>query len=326
MDNRICYIYRKPSPKYFSIENVFSGIKDCFKKEYNTEHFVLKFAGGSPTVVFKNIWDLNKAKNTIYHITGDVHYMALATGKKSVLTIHDVGSANQGSFFKKLYIKIFWFWLPAIFIGRITVISEFTKQELSKIIPFSKSKIRVVSNYIDPNFIQKPLPNNIRPIILFVGVKPNKNLELSLRAIKDIPCEITIIGELTTSQKLLIETLGLEVNSKTNLTREEIRYYYESCDLLCFASTYEGFGMPIIEAQAIGRPVLTSNCGAMKEVAKDSACLINPNDLKDIKHGVLKILEDDFYKQKLIKKGLENCKRFKLENIASAYQKVYEEL
>jgi glycosyltransferase involved in cell wall biosynthesis len=326
MDKKICFIHRKSSPKYFSIENVFLGVENYFKNKLSVQQFVLKLSGGSPKVLFKNIISLNKSRDAIYHITGDVHYMALATGKRSVLTIHDVGSANQGSFLKKLYIKMFWFWLPAIFIGRITVISEFTKHELSKVIPFAKSKIRVISNYVDPNFKQKPLKQNTIPKILFVGVKPNKNLELSLEAIKDIYCNITIIGELTTSQNQLIMKLGLDVNCETNLTREEIRYCYESCDLLCFASTYEGFGMPIIEAQALGRPVITSNIGAMKEVAKDSACLVDPNDINAIKNGILKIIEDAAYKNDLIKRGLENCKRFKLENIASAYQKVYEEL
>nr|WP_321246922.1 glycosyltransferase family 1 protein [uncultured Psychroserpens sp.] len=326
MSNKICYIHRKSSPKYFSIENIFVGIENHFSKKNDTQQFKVKFAGGSPKVLFKNIKSLNKNKDTIYHITGDVHYMALATGKKSVLTIHDVGSANQGGLFKKLYIKIFWFWLPALFIGRITVISEFTKHELSKVIPFAKSKIRVVSNYVDPNFQQKPLKQNSKPEILFVGVKPNKNLELSLEAIKDISCRITVIGELNVSQKLLVKKLGLDVNSQTNLTREEIQHCYESCDLLCFASTYEGFGMPIIEAQAIGRPVLTSDIGAMKEVAKNSACLVNPYDVHAIKNAVLKIIEDDVYKNELIKRGIENCERFKLEHIASAYQRVYEEL
>jgi glycosyltransferase involved in cell wall biosynthesis len=326
MDKKICYIHRKSSPKYFSIENVFLGIESYVKNKLSIQQFVLKLSGGSPKVLFKNIISLNKSRDTIYHITGDVHYMALATGKKSVLTIHDVGSANQGGFLKKLYIKIFWFWLPSIFIGRITVISEFTKQELLKVIPFAKSKIRVVSNYVDPNFKQKPLKQNTKPKILFVGVKPNKNLELSLEAIKDIHCHITIIGELTTSQSQLIKTLGLEVKSETNLTSEEVRDCYKSCDLLCFASTYEGFGMPIIEAQATGRPVITSDIGAMKEVANESACLVNPYDIASIKNGVLKIIEDDNYKNDLVKRGIENCKRFKLENIASAYQKVYEEL
>jgi glycosyltransferase involved in cell wall biosynthesis len=326
MDKEICYIHRKTSPKYFSIENVFLGIENYFKTKFNTQQIILKLSGGSPKVLFKNIRGFKKNKSKIYHITGDVHYMALATGKMSVLTIHDVGSANQGGFLKKLYIKMFWFWLPSIFIGRITVISEFTMHELSKVIPFAKSKIRVVSNYVDPNFQQKPLKQNSKPEILFVGVKPNKNLELSLEAIKDISCRITIIGELTTSQKQLIKTLGLDVNSQVNLTRDEIQHCYESSDLLCFASTYEGFGMPIIEAQAIGRPVLTSDIGAMKEVAKDSACLVDPNDANAIKKGIMKIIEDDAYKKELIKRGIENCKRFKLEHIASAYQKVYEEL
>lgn len=326
MKKSIRYILRKPNPKYFSIENIFFGLEKYLKNEFNTKQLVLKFSGATPQIIIKNIVSFKRDNSCVYHITGDVHYMAIITGKKTVLTIHDVGSANSGRFLKRLYIKTFWFWLPALFVGRITVISEFTKNELSKIIPFAKSKIRVVPNYVDPQFKPAAPHSNRYPTILFVGTKPNKNLEVSLEAIKDIACEIIIIGELSEKQNVLIKSLKLNVINRSNITRQEVLQSYIECDMVCFASTYEGFGMPIIEAQAIGRPVITSDFGAMKEVAKESACFVNPYDKKSIKLAVLKIIEDNDYKKELIKLGLENCKRFKIEQIAEDYNKIYKEL
>jgi len=93
-----------------------------------------------------------------------------------------------------------------------------------------------------------------------------------------------------------------------------------------FASTYEGFGMPIIEAQAIGRPVITSNIGAMKEVALDTACLVDPYDVESIKNGIQKLIRDEAYRDLMIKKGLKNVERFSLETISNQYIALYKSI
>lgn len=67
-----------------------------------------------------------------------------------------------------------------------------------------------------------------------------------------------------------------------NLSNEEIKKKYEDCDILTLVSTYEGFGMPIIEANRVGRPVITSNILSMPEVAGEAACLVNPFDIENI--------------------------------------------
>ena len=83
---------------------------------------------------------------------------------------------------------------------------------------------------------------------------------------------------------------------------------------------YEGFGMPIIEGQSIGRVVVTSNLSPMKEVAGNSAILVNPYDIESMKQGYLKaIKEHDYY----IKLGKINVKRFNLEEITKQYYQLY---
>ena len=86
---------------------------------------------------------------------------------------------------------------------------------------------------------------------------------------------------------------------------------------------YEGFGLPILEAQATGRPVITSNEASMPEVAGDAAILVNPYEVVEIKEAVEKIISDKKLREDLIKKGIENIKRFTPEKIAENYASLY---
>ena len=84
--------------------------------------------------------------------------------------------------------------------------------------------------------------------------------------------------------------------------------------------------MPIIEAQSVGRPVVTSNLGAMKEVAEDSALLVDPFDITSIRSGILSVIENEALRNLLIEKGLNNVQRFSTKSIAKEYMKIYNEL
>lgn len=327
MKASVSYIFRHPDVKYKSIEGVFLNLKKVVARKIDTSIIELNYSGGGLNTIWSNLKTFKKKQNVIYHITGDVHYMALVTGKSTVLTIHDVGSALSSNLIKRLYIKFLWFWLPALFVERITVISAFTKQELSTIIPFAKHKIKVIHNPLDSQFNFSAYQFNAsKPKILLMGTKANKNIELILEAIKDLVCEVSIIGQLTDNQKKMLQTHKTAYSNAFNISLEDIIDAYKSCDLICFASTYEGFGMPIIEAQAVGRPVVTSNLGAMKEVANDTACLVDPYDVNSIREGVLKVCRDAIYREALIKKGIKNIERFQPEKIAQDYIEVYEEL
>lgn len=267
-----------------------------------------------------------KAKpNTVYHITGDVHYMAIALGKQAILTIHDVGSVTgKGGWMKRWYLKMFWFYLPAIRVKNITVISEFTKQELSKIIPSYTHKIRVIYNPVNPVFkwTEKTF-NTQEPLILLMGTKPNKNLERTLEALSGFKCRLLIVGELTPPQRKLLETLQYNYSNQVHLSLAAVYTCYQACDLLCFASLYEGFGMPIIEAQAVGRPVITANIGAMKEVAGGAAIAVNPYDAYEIRVAVEQLVVNQTYREQLVTKGFKNTERFSMAAVSNSYLELY---
>ena len=110
------------------------------------------------------------------------------------------------------------------------------------------------------------------------------------------------------------------------LTDLELVEAYRRCDMVVFASLYEGFGLPILEAQAMGRPVITSNFGAMKEAAGDGALLVDPYSVEAIREAVLRIKREPALREDLIAKGLRNAERFRAEAVAARYGELYRNL
>jgi glycosyltransferase involved in cell wall biosynthesis len=81
--------------------------------------------------------------------------------------------------------------------------------------------------------------------------------------------------------------------------------------------------MPIIEANAVGRVVITSNISSMPEVADNASHYVDPFSIDDINKGFLKIINDENYRERLVEKGYENCTRFSAENIGRQYAALY---
>lgn len=263
----------------------------------------------------------------INHVTGDVHYLALSLPNRILLTIHDCVSLNRLTGPKKSVFKLLWYTLPVWRSNLVTVVSEWTKRELLTHVNCLPGKIRVIPNCVSPEFEFFPKEfNDVKPRFLCVGTKPNKNLNRVAEALEGIRCELRIIGRPDEDLLTRLRILNIDHSSTSELTDEEIVDEYRQCDALLFPSSYEGFGLPILEAQATGRPAITSNILSMPEVAGDAAVYVDPHDVSSIRKGVLRILADRGLRGHLISKGLENTKRFRPEAIAKMYAALYNEL
>ncbi|WP_075602801.1 glycosyltransferase family 4 protein [Saccharicrinis aurantiacus] len=326
MQTPIHLFFRKKLGQFNSIEEIFNALLPELQEHHNAIKAEVPESSICLKGLYANIKFARQFKG-IKHITGHINYLTPFLGKNTILTIHDVGSNLYGNCTKRILLKTFWLWIPALFAKKITVISEFSKQELSAIVPFAKNKIQVIHNPIKPELHYTPkVFNKTCPTLLHLGTKDNKNLERTIEAIKDIPCQLHIIGKLNNTQLALLDKYDINYKNQYYIPYSEIIEAYKQCDILSFASTYEGFGMPIIEAQAIGRPVLTSNCCSMPEVAADAALLINPRSSAEITQGIQKIINDDTFREQLIPKGLENVKRFDIKEIARQYGAIYKSL
>ena len=321
MPSLITLFSRKKREGVNSIEMVFSTIDNQLLSHTTIQ---LPYEGASPITLFKNILFAYRHKADLNHITGDVHYIALGLGRSTILTIHDVQSALRISNpLKRFYVKLFWFYLPALIVKRITVISEFTKTELLKLIPFAKNKIVVIHNAFNPTIGHVKKGINKRPVILHMGTKPNKNLERVLTALNDIDCLLIIIGKLTPKQSQLLKVSCIDYENYFDVNYTEIIKFYQRCDIVSFPSTYEGFGVPILEANAAGRPILCGDINVLHEVAGKAAYFVNPTDVNEIKNGFIKLINNPELREELISYGLQNVKRFTPQAIAAQYNNLY---
>jgi glycosyltransferase involved in cell wall biosynthesis len=85
---------------------------------------------------------------------------------------------------------------------------------------------------------------------------------------------------------------------------------YAQARFFCLPSLFEGFGLPVLEAQRYGVPVMTANNSALPEIAGDAAILVDPTDVEAIADAMLRLSQDETLRQKLIAAGYANVKRF----------------
>jgi glycosyltransferase involved in cell wall biosynthesis len=324
---KVTYFYREPRKTGLSIEGIFHAVKKCLDGRVEIKEFYCDAHASR----FKNVLEAKKHSSEINHITGDVHFMALGLrGKKNILTIHDLGhhdtlkSRNHLHFF--IY-KLFWYYLPLRYIDVITVISVFTKNALIEHFHLPENRIRVIYDPVKPvfRFSIRQQTNGV-PHILQVGTGKHKNLNNLVEAVKDMNVHLDIVGWPAEDVVGKMTQYGISYSIYNGLSEDELYQRYVACDLLFFASFIEGFGMPIIEAQATGRPVITSDRGAMKEIAADTAVLVDPENVSDIRQAIISLTTNNDLYEKLVKKGRENVIKFDCEKIAKEYLTVYEEL
>ncbi len=317
--------YRHPAPEYHSIEQLFDTISDNFSSEIKLKKI---YAKQKSKGIFKRISiavQLSRKQSDINHITGDIHFIAPFLKKdKTILTIHDIGSIKSGNFIKKGILKLFWFTIPAKSVAYITVISEFTKKELLDYVKVNPEKVVVIPNCISTIYQFKPKKfNTDKPIILQIGTKQNKNLQRLIKAVKDIACKLVIIGKLQNEQINLLEQENIDYKNYFNIEEERLLELYEQCDIVSFISTYEGFGLPVIEANAVGRVVLTSDIEPMNTVAGNAAFKVNPFNVDEIRKGIQTLIKDSLLRKALIEQGLINAKKYSAKAIANQYVNLY---
>lgn len=323
---KVVFLQRKPRKHgNFSLEFIFEDVRSRLPKSVQSVVHISKYESNGIMPRVYNALEAAFHQADVNHVTGDVNFLANFLKKdKTILTILDCVAMTNTTGFKRWFYQKFFLEMSVRGAKYITVISEATKQEVLKYVDYPEDHIVVVPVAISERYQPSPKSfNKEKPVLLHVGLAPNKNLERLIEAIEGIPCHLSIVGKLDEGHLEKLSKHGIDFSFAFNISDEEMVQQYRDCDVLCFVSTYEGFGMPIVEANAVGRAVLTSNLSSMPEVAGDAACLVNPLDVADIRQGLLNIINDDSYRNHLIEKGFANAKRFDADRIAGLYHELY---
>ena len=189
------------------------------------------------------------------------------------------------------------------------------------------NKVSVIYNPIQPIFQYTPKEFNTQcPRILHIGTAWNKNLDRVIQSLKDISCELRIIGELDTKTIKLLKENNIYYTNSSNLSDKDMVKEYQQADIISFPSLYEGFGMPIIEGQKTGRIVVTSNLAPLTEIASDAAIFVNPYEIESIKQGFITAINNHQLRNTLIQKGNQNISRFEQKKIAEQYINLYKSI
>jgi len=252
--------------------------------------------------------------------------------ENKIVTIHDIIYLKYPVSYKyKKYYEIV-FPLMLKHSKHIITVSEFSKKEISSHFGINEDKISIVYNGVDEKFKPKKIENQERYILGVSSIAYHKNFINLIKAflqLKDKSIKLYIVGGL--NEKIFGEESGKVLNYIKN--NDNIRFLgrvddnklielYSNAVCFVYPSLYEGFGIPPLEAQACGCPVVLSDIPVFREIYGDSAVFFNPLDPGDIANKIEEVITDKNLITSLIQKGFENAKKYTWENSAKSFFKI----
>ncbi|MBU1148898.1 glycosyltransferase family 4 protein [Patescibacteria group bacterium] len=262
------------------------------------------------------------------------HTIPLIHPEKTVTTCHDIGFEKFPELYSPAELKYHrWSMNFAIKNARkIITVSEFSKQEIINTYKCKAGLIEVVYHGVNHDFFRTKGEQETadflktkqlqQPYLFFVGrIEKKKNLVNQIRAFSQlkklyqIPHQLLLGGNLGFgSDEIVREIARSDYQNDIKLIgyvkSEDLPFYYSGADVFMFATNYEGFGMPILEAQAAKTPVLASRVCSIPEVAGQGASFVNPKEVASICQGVYQIISNRNYRNQLVEAGLANARKF----------------
>jgi len=325
---KIVHHQRRPGESQISIERLFAAIRGELNESFDVTVAASRQPSRGLLPRLKNLLQAARERGVIHHVVGDVHYLVFGLPRRrTMLTIHDCATLERLSGWRRALLKYFWFRGPMGRAAVVTTISQTTKDELRKWVGPLADKVVVIPNCVRAEFTPDRKPfNAAAPVVLQVGTGWNKNLIRVAEALRGTPCQLAIVGHVSAAQRAALEATEVPFRELGRLSDEDLVSAYRAADLVVFASLYEGFGLPILEAQATGRPVITSNRSSMPEAAGKGALLVDPESVADIHATVEQLLNTERLRDELVASGFKNVARFRPEAVAASYANLYTQM
>lgn len=277
------------------------------------------------------------------------HYtMPVLAGCAKVVTFHDM------TFFlhpeAHLYYKLIFFRgmipISARRADALIAISQNTRRDIEQLLPIDASKVFTIPYGIAPIFRPRSVEEQQAALrkydlpsqfILYVGnLEPRKNLPSLLRAFaqlaqRGLPHALVLAGSRGWMDDELFATLrelnlGQRVFMPGYIPQAELPAVYSASSLFVYASRYEGFGLPVLEAMACGAPVITSNVASMPEIAGEAGVLVQPDNPAELTEAMVRVLTNRDLRERMSRQGVERAKLFSWERAAQETVRVYEQV
>jgi glycosyltransferase involved in cell wall biosynthesis len=262
----------------------------------------------------------------------------------SVLTVHDLREYRLPHFFPHLQAARPARTAMARRAHRVVVISQSTRRDAIELMGLDPARVRVVPNGLDPRFLEPHSAEALatfqkqrglaRPYVLFLSsADPRKGLGEACSAFRLATSrglsgfDLVVAGAMPPGAGELLAAAGdMERVRVIGIVGDaEISLLLAGARSLLFASHYEGFGLPLLEAFACGTPVVACSNSSIPEVAGDAAILTPTGDAEALAEGLLRVEEDDELRRTMREKGLRRCRDFTWERAAELMVEVYRE-
>ena len=280
---------------------------------------------------------ISAARPDLFHAP---HYVTpFFPPRATVVTIHDlmhITRPEHGSFAKRAYAR--WMIGRALRLSaRVIAVSEATKREILAFGPKWNGKVEVIPNGVEEKFFLESEETSAvarparapqfpfeAPYLLFLGNdKPHKNLDGLLAAFTRVR---------TSSPALSLVLAGVApgrvhaegVHALGLVPDADVPRLVAGARALVLPSFAEGFGLPVLEAQAAGTLVACSDLPALREVAGDAAVFFDPHDIDSMVAGIERILKEEELRKGLKKRGRERAARFTWAHVAERTAGIYE--
>lgn len=226
---------------------------------------------------------------------------------------------------------------------KIIAISNQTKRDIIEYYNIPDEKITVIYQGCNPLFYDKASENELQlakekfslpnDFLLTVGtIEKRKNVLNVVKALYYFKIKIpyVIIGRKTLYFKEIekyAKNHGIlnQIIFLNNVNNTDLRAIYQLCNIFIYPSVYEGFGIPVLEAQNSGVPVITSEFGSTSEAAGQGAILINPHNPKSIGIAIKAIFESQKIRKEIVEKGFNNAKMYKQEFVCEKIMDLYKD-
>jgi glycosyltransferase involved in cell wall biosynthesis len=238
---------------------------------------------------------------------------------RQVTVFHDLQHKRHPEYFRWFDLP-FWrllLWAAAHRSHRLIAVSEATRADLLRFYRIPNERIAVIAHGVEPAFSRLDRSYTEAYLLCVSTLHPHKNLPRLIRAYGRKKRDFRLIlaglrGFHAEAIERLIEEMGLRDSVQITgwVPREELYSLYERARAFVYPSTFEGFGMPVLEAMAAGIPVACSDIPPLHEVAGDAALFFDPLDEDDIASGIERVMGDSSLQQTLAQAGRERARAF----------------